>query len=69
MGARICHYDCCATLSQQTPPQALATEAAMPETEKEEPIEVRVVADAENGENVVNFKMKLGMTFGKMMAT
>lgn len=48
--------------------EALATEAAMPETEKEEPIEVRVVADGKNGENVINFKMKLGTTFGKLMA-
>lgn len=40
----------------------------MPETEKEEPIEVRVVADGKNGENVINFKMKLGTTFGKLMA-
>lgn len=43
--------------------------AQAPSTETSaEKIDVRVVADAENGENVVDFKMKFGTTFGKMMA-
>eukprot|EP00913_Durusdinium_trenchii_P003475 g3217.t1 len=51
------------------PPAAAKQEAAKPAPkDAKAQIEVRVVADAENGENVVNFKMKLGMTFGKMMA-